>query len=175
MENLTVKLKYLRIPPRKVRLVADTLKGLSAAEAEARLMLSPHRPKDALLKLLRSGIANAKNNHQTPIEKLFIRSLLVDIGPRFKRWTPRAKGSAAVIQRLTSHVTLILGVRDEMPSRFTVVRTRPKKTEAKPKAKQPKPKTEASKEKAPKKAETGESKPKAEPGGGRRIFRRKAI
>ncbi|MCL4403975.1 50S ribosomal protein L22 [Patescibacteria group bacterium] len=173
MENLTVKLKYLRIPPRKVRLLADTLKGLSASEAEARLMLSPHRPKDALLKLLRSGIANAKNNHQTPIEKLFIRSIRVDVGPRSKRWTPRAKGSAAVIQRLTSHVTLDLGIRSEVPSRFTVARTRPKKAEEAPKEK--KPKTEAPKEKAPKKTETGESKPKAEPGSGRRIFRRKAI
>ena len=173
MDSLTVKLKYLRIPPRKVRLVADTLKGLSASEAEARLMISPRRPKDALLKLLRSGIANAKNNHQTPIEKLFIKSVIVDIGPRFKRWTPRAKGSAAVIQRLTSHVTLVLGIRSEVPSRFTVVRTRPKKTEEKPKEK--KPKAETPKEKTPKKTETVDSKPKAEPGSGRRIFRRKAI
>lgn len=174
MENLTVKLKYLRIPPRKVRLLADALKGLSASEAEARLMLSPHRPKDALLKLLRSGIANAKNNHQTPIERLFIRSIRVDVGPRSKRWTPRAKGSAAVIQRLTSHVTLDLGVRNDVPSRFTVTRTRPKKTEEKPKEKAPKPKSEAPKEKTSKKSE-GEAKPKAEPGTTRRIFRRKAI
>ncbi len=174
MENLTVTLKYLRIPPRKARLLADSLKGLSVSEAEARLMISPRRPKDALLKLLRSGIANAKNNHKLEVDDLFIRSIRVDVGPRSKRWTPRAKGSAAVIQRLTCHVTLVLGVGKSHPSRFTVVRTHPKKVEEKPKEK--KNKTEAPKEtKAPKKTEGTEAKPKAEPGSFRRVFRRKAI
>ncbi len=173
MDSFTVKLSYLRIPPRKVRILADTLKGLSATEAEARLIVSPRRPKEALLKLLRSGIANAKNNHQLSPERLFIKSIRVDIGPRYKHWTPRAKGSAAVIQRLTSHVTLVLGVRNEVPSRFTIVRTKPKKTEEKPKKE---PKTETPKETKPKKTEAAaEIKPKAEPGSLRRVFRRKAI
>ncbi len=178
MDTLTVKLNYLRIPPRKVRLLANSLKGLLATEAEARLMLNPRRSKEALLKLLRSAIANAKNNHQLSPEKLFIKSVLVNIGPRYKHWTPRAKGSAAVIQRLTSHVTLVLGIRSEVPSRFTIVRTKPKKTEEKPK-KEPKqkvvPSAKGGSVSGGKKTEAAEAKPKAEPGVFRRVFRRKAI
>ncbi len=174
MENLTVKLKYLRMTPRKVRLLADTLRGLPVSEAEARLLVSPRRPKEALLKLLRSAIANAKNNHKLEADQLFIRSIRVDTGPRSKRWMPRARGSAAMIQRLTCHVTLVLGIGPNRPSRFTLVRTRPKKVEEKPKGK--KNQSEDSKEgKTPKKAETPEAKPKAEPDSFRRIFRRKAI
>ena len=64
MDQIKAQLNFLRIPPRKVRLLADVIRGLPVQEAEAKLILSPRRPKDALLKLLRSAVANAKNNHK---------------------------------------------------------------------------------------------------------------
>ena len=62
------QLNYLMITPRKVRLVANALKGMTVSEAEAQLLLRPQRAADALLKLLRSAISNAKNNHNNKVE-----------------------------------------------------------------------------------------------------------
>lgn len=128
----TAKLSYLRMAPRKVRSVGDLIKGLPVNEAEAQLLVQTRRPSKPLLKLLRSAVANAKNNGQADLGHLFVSNVRVDGGPMLKRMLPRARGSASPIQKKMSHVTLVLGVNDKLKSRFTIVP--PKKKPATPEA-----------------------------------------
>lgn len=108
--------------PRKVRLVASTLKGLTVNEAEAQLMFQPRRAAKPLLKLLRSAVANAKNNQKLNPDTLMIQSIRVDNGPMLKRSLPRARGSASPIQKKMSHVYLCLSESASIkPKRFTIV------------------------------------------------------
>ncbi len=124
------KLNYLRMAPRKVRSVGDLVKGLPVNEAEAQLLMQARRPAKPLLKLLRSAVANAKNNGLSDVSHLYISSLRVDGGPMLKRILPRARGSASPIEKKMSHVTLVLGVNAELKPRFTIVA--PKKRKAAP-------------------------------------------
>jgi large subunit ribosomal protein L22 len=126
----TAKISFLRMAPRKVRSVGDLIKGLSVNEAEAQLIVQSRRPAKPLLKLLRSAVANAKNNKQVDPQHLFVESIRVDVGPMLKRMLPRARGSASPIQKKMSHVTLVLGVNDKLKPRFTIVP--PKKTKLPP-------------------------------------------
>src|SRR3989344_4283603 len=122
MNKQTVKLNYLRMAPRKVRSVADLVRGLSVREAEAQLLNIRRRPAGALLKLLRSGVASIKNNKHLNEEKFYIESFRVDGGPMLKRSLPRARGSASPIQKKMSHVTLVLADREGMaPPRFKII------------------------------------------------------
>lgn len=109
--------------PRKVRLVADTLKGLRIDEAEAQLLLQPRRAAKPLLKLLRSAVSNAKNNQKLNADTLVIQSIRVDQGPMLKRSLPRARGSASPIQKKMSHVYLVLeeSIKPQPQKRFTII------------------------------------------------------
>ena len=98
MAQQIAKLNYLKIAPRKVRSLASLLQGMSVNEAEAQLVSSNRRPAEALLKLLRSAVSNAKNKKDIKIEQLFIKSFRVDQGPMLKRSLPRARGMATMIQ-----------------------------------------------------------------------------
>lgn len=107
-KEITAKLKNLRIAPRKVRLVADLIRGKKASQT---LIILNHLPKKAalpMMKLLQSAIANAKNNFQISEDNLYISKLLVDEGSKLKRWRSRAMGRAYEIQKKTSHITLSL-------------------------------------------------------------------
>lgn len=122
MKTQIAQLRFLRMAPRKVRLVASTLKGLSVNEAEAQLMFQPRRAAKPLLKLLRSAVANAKNNQKLNPDTLMIQSIRVDNGPMLKRSLPRARGSASPIQKKMSHVYLCLAESVSIkPKRFTIV------------------------------------------------------
>ncbi|MBU4348055.1 50S ribosomal protein L22 [Patescibacteria group bacterium] len=122
----TVKLKYLHIAPRKARLVANLIKGLSVNEAEAELIIRPKRSTDPILKLLRSGVSNVINNQKIDSEKLIIEKIIVDQGPSFKRFLPRAMGRATPILKRTCHITMVLKeVSKKKVSRFNT--TKPKK------------------------------------------------
>lgn len=169
---ISVKLKYLHIAPRKARFVADLLKGLRADEAEAQLMFSSRRPSKPLLKLLQSAIANAKHNHQLDKEKLYVKSIAVNNGPMSKRFTPRARGSASEIQKKTSHINLVLGVRDETQKLKFNIKLKDKKTKQKEKVKEKK-----TQEKENKKLESGEkiNKQLDQPKFFQKMFRRKSI
>ena len=112
--------------PRKVRSVGDLVKGLSVNEAEAQLMVQTRRPAKAILKLLRSAVANAKTNKKLNVDHLFVQNVRVDGGPMLKRILPRARGSASPIQKKMSHVTITLGVNENLKSKYTIVT--PKKT-----------------------------------------------
>ena len=125
--------------PRKVRSVGDLIKGLPVNEAEAQLLAQTRRPSKALLKLLRSAVANAKNNKQADIQHLFVESLRVDGGPMLKRMLPRARGSASSIQKKMSHVVLTLGVNNKLSSKFTIAAAKKKKLPKEPKADKEKP------------------------------------
>lgn len=105
---VTAKLRYLRIAPRKVRLVADLIRGKSVEEAQTILNFIQKKPASVLAKLLKSAIANAKNNFQLKPENLYISKITVDEGPKLKRWMPRARGQAYEIQKKTSHITIWL-------------------------------------------------------------------
>lgn len=103
-----VHLRYLRIAPRKVRLVADLIRGKQVEKAQTILNFTVKRATNPLLKLLNSGLANAKNNLKIEPGNLYISKITVDEGPKLKRWMPRARGQAYEIQKKTSHVTIIL-------------------------------------------------------------------
>jgi large subunit ribosomal protein L22 len=116
------QLHYLRMAPRKVRSVADVVKGLSVIEAEAQLLAIRRRAAVPLLKLLRSAVANIKNNKRMSVEKFFIESFRVDGGPMLKRGLPRARGMTSPIQKKMSHVTLVLAENPNLsPPRFKIV------------------------------------------------------
>lgn len=101
-------LRYLRIAPRKVRLVADAIRGKSALEGERLLKFMAKKSALPVSKLLRSAISNAKNNFNIGTEKLFVKSITVDKGPVLKRIMPRARGSASPIHKHTSHISITL-------------------------------------------------------------------
>ena len=102
------KLKYLRISPRKVRLVADLVRGKKADEAQAILGFTVKRACLPVLKLLNSALANAKDVAQKDGSTLFISKITVDEGPTLKRILPRAKGKADRMMKRSSHITLVL-------------------------------------------------------------------
>ncbi len=107
------RLRYLRIAPRKVRLVADLIRGKTVSEAQTILRFQKKRAAQPLLKLLLSAVANAKQQHgEVKEQDLYIEKITVDEGPKYKRWRPRARGRAYQIQKKTSHITLIL---DKIP------------------------------------------------------------
>ena len=100
--------KFIRISPRKLRLVADNIRGQSAESAINQLTFTPKKAARILLKVLGSAVANATQNNQADEDTLYVKSIFVDEGPTAKRWRPRAMGRATKILKRTSHVTIIL-------------------------------------------------------------------
>lgn len=169
MKQTTAKLNHLHIAPRKVRLIADGIRGLRVNEAEAQLMFRPQRSSGPLLKLLRSAVANAKNNDKLNPDKLIVKTIFVDQGPVMKRFLPRSMGRATPLLKRTSHVTIILeeGLTAVAP-RFNINVSKKIKT-SKEKSKKAKLKTE-------KKEITKEiQRPKEKAGFFKKIFRRKSV
>ncbi len=108
MMDVTATLRFARIAPRKARLVARTLRGLPVAAAQAHLRVLPQRSAPMLLKLLNSAVANAKNNFGLPGETLVVRRVLVNEGPKLKRYRPRSRGMANRLLKRTSHIEVVL-------------------------------------------------------------------
>lgn len=108
MAEVIAKLNNLRISPRKVRLVADMVRGKKAGKAKAVLSFCIKKGALPLKKLLDSAIANAKNNFKLKEEDLFISLIKVDEGRTLKRWRARARGRACRIEKKTSNITLEL-------------------------------------------------------------------
>jgi len=94
--------------PRKVRLVVDAVRGLSAREAETRLVFMNKAAARPVRKLLQSAMANAEHNFHLSKDSLKIKSITVDGGPTLKRSRPRAFGRAAPIRKRTAHVNIVL-------------------------------------------------------------------
>ena len=105
-------LRYTRISARKVKIVADLIRGKDVDEALAIMKFTPKASSEILEKLLKSAIANAENNHNMEHEKLYVADIFANQGPTLKRIRPAAKGSAVRIRKRTSHVTIVLKERD---------------------------------------------------------------
>lgn len=106
--QVTAHLNSLRIAPRKVRLIADALKGMDALAAKHQLRYVAKRSSRPLAKLLDSALANASNNFGLVLENMRIVHIQVDGGPVLKRFEPKGFGSVSPILKRTSHVTIIL-------------------------------------------------------------------
>lgn len=107
--EITAKLRYYRVSPRKVRLAADLIRGKKVPEAMIQLKFLKNKSAPIIAKLLRSAVSNAKNNFKIKEEKnLYIKKIAVDEGPTLKRYMPRARGRATMIRKRTSHITLVL-------------------------------------------------------------------
>ena len=106
--EISAKLRYLRMAPRKMRLVTDLICGLSPEEAIAQLKNINKLGALPVLKLLNSALANAVHNYEMDKNELLVKNVTVDGGPVLKRWMPRAMGRATPIRKRTSHITLIL-------------------------------------------------------------------
>ena len=109
--QVIAQLNNLRIAPRKVRLVANLIKKSSVLSAQAQLKFQIKKAALPILKLLKSGVASAVNNFNLSPENLYISNVLVDEGPKLKRFRARAFGRAGAIHKKTSHITLILEER----------------------------------------------------------------
>jgi large subunit ribosomal protein L22 len=112
METSKAKLRFLRMSPRKVRLVVDLVRGLDVDKALPQLRFSKKDAARPVRKLIESAVANAVNNHKLTREALYIESIAVDQGPTIKRFKPRAFGRATMIRKRMSHVTLTLAERE---------------------------------------------------------------
>lgn len=108
----TAKLKYIRIAPRKVKIVLDLIRGKDTAEAMAILKHTPKAACEDLQKLLKSAVANAENNFGMEPDNLYVAECYVTPGPILKRIRPMSHGRAYHIYKRTSHVTLVVKDKD---------------------------------------------------------------
>jgi large subunit ribosomal protein L22 len=105
--------KYVRMSPRKARLVAQHIRGRSVPEARAVLAFTAREAAGELEKVLQSAVSNAEANHGIPEDRLYIAHAYVDGGPVMKRWRARARGRVARIRKRTCHITVRLAERPE--------------------------------------------------------------
>jgi large subunit ribosomal protein L22 len=162
--------KYLRITPRKARLVVEHIRGRSVPEARTVLAFTERAAAREIDKLLRSAVANAEANHNLIGDDLVVKSVYVDEGPTIKRWRPRARGRAVRVRKRTSHVTLTLAPATmatvtRAPEPEAPAEEKPKRAprrKAAPKAKaETKPKADAEPKAETKPKAKAETKPKA--------------
>lgn len=106
--EVKAKLRYARITPRKMRLVANMVKGLPARNAHFQLAHNSRKGAKLLIKLLDSAVANAKEKGGIDVENLFVKGVFVDQGPIMKRFMSRSMGRAYPILKKMSHVTIVL-------------------------------------------------------------------
>ena len=102
------KASYVRIAPRKARLVADQVRGMAVPEAIALLKFSPRSAAQDIAKLVNSAASNAEHNHDLVADDLRITEITVDEGPTLRRYRPRALGRATRINKRTSHIKVAL-------------------------------------------------------------------
>jgi large subunit ribosomal protein L22 len=105
----TATLRWVRISPRKVRLVADMVRGEKVESALGMLNFVPRRGAKVVSKLIASALSNAQNDAKLDPDSLVVEKIFVDSGPTVKRWRPRAMGRANRINKKTCHVTVWLG------------------------------------------------------------------
>jgi large subunit ribosomal protein L22 len=154
--------KWLRISPRKARLVVEHIRGRTVPEARTVLAFTDRAAAREVEKLLRSAVSNAEANHGLIGEDLVVKTVFVDAGPVIKRWRARARGRSTRIRKRTCHITVTLAPGLSAP----VTRAEPAGAEEKPKRAPrrkaaPKAKAEAKQQSVAKKDEAAEDKPKA--------------
>lgn len=124
MTEIKAQLKYLKIGPRKVRLVANLIRGKKALRAVELLSLTHKKSARALKGLVESALANAKNNFEIQADDLRVSKVTVDGGSVLKRWLPRARGRATPIRKRMSHVTLVLSVIENKTNKAKTTKTK---------------------------------------------------
>jgi ribosomal protein L22 len=105
--------KYVRVAPRKARLVADQVRGMQIESARALLQFSPRNAAQDIQKLIDSAAANAENNHDLVADEMRVAEITVDEGPTLRRYRPRALGRATPINKRTSHIAVALSPEEE--------------------------------------------------------------
>ena len=160
--------KSARVSPKKARDVAREIQGLPVSDALNALTFTPRKAAFLINKTLKSAIANAENNHELAADGLVVKEAVVTDGPTFRRFKPRARGSASGIRKRTSHIKIILS--DEIVLEEKPARTKSSKPKAKAAPKQEEVVEEevveeeapAAEEEAPAAEETVEETPAAE-------------
>jgi len=104
--------KYVRMAPRKVRLVVDQIRNMPVEEALEKLQFVNRAAAEPVAKVLRSAVANAENNSGMRSRNLVVSQAYVDEGPTIKRYRPRAKGAASRINKRTSHITIVVAPKE---------------------------------------------------------------
>ena len=173
LQEVRAAAKWVRITPRKARLVVEHIRGRTVPEARTMLAFSERAAAREIDKLLRSAVANAEANHNLIGDDLVVKTVYVDEGPTIKRWRARARGRAARIRKRMCHITITLGPAttatvtrapeleapaEETPKRAPRRKAAPKaEAETKPKAeKKPAAKKPAARKRAPAKKKTEE-------------------
>lgn len=105
--------KVVRIAPRKVRLVVDSIRGKSVADAISTLRFANRGAAKPVEKVLLSALANAEHNFDLNAEDLYVSEAYVNEGPTLKRFRPRAQGSASPVNKRTSHITIVVSEKEE--------------------------------------------------------------
>lgn len=100
--------KYVRISPRKVKIVIDLIRGKNVDEATAILTYTPKAASPVVLKVLNSAIANAVNNQELDRKELYVAEVYANPGPTLKRYVARSRGSASPMLKRTSHISVVL-------------------------------------------------------------------
>ena len=105
--------RYQRVSPRKARLVARNVQGLGVEEAMNILRFTPNKPAGIIFKVIKSALANASQMEEVDVDAMVVKEIMVNEGPMWKRFMPRAQGRATKIRKRTSHITVVLSEGQE--------------------------------------------------------------
>ena len=111
LKTARAQAKFVRIAPRKVQIICDMIRGKEAAYAQALMENTPKAGCEYVIKVLKSAVANAENNHSMDVDKLYVSLAVANPGPIIKRMMPRAQGRGYRINKRTSHVTIAVAER----------------------------------------------------------------
>jgi large subunit ribosomal protein L22 len=161
VQEVRAQAKWLRITPRKARLVVEHIRGRTVPEARTVLAFTPRAAAREIEKVLASAVANAEANHGLIGDELIVAAAYVDEGPTIKRWRARARGRVARIKKRTCHITLRLvpGETDTQTRRPRRQQQAEAPAEEQPNAEETKPKRAPRRKAATPKAEAAD-KPK---------------
>lgn len=104
--------KHIRISPRKMKPIADLVRGKSVKDAQAILKFTPRKGAEIFLKVLNSAVANAENNHHLDVETLIVKEIYANQGPTMKRWNAGSMGRANPVLKRSSHVGVVVAERE---------------------------------------------------------------
>ncbi|MGX8797169.1 50S ribosomal protein L22 [Fusibacter sp. JL298sf-3] len=104
--------KHIRISPRKMKPIADLVRGKNVKDAQAILKFTPRKGAEIFLKVLNSAVANAENNNHLDVETLIVKEIYANQGPTMKRWNAGSMGRANPILRRTSHVGVVVAEKE---------------------------------------------------------------
>lgn len=104
--------KHIRISPRKMKPIADLVRGKNVKDAQAILKFTPRKGAEIFLKVLNSAVANAENNHHMDVDTLIVKDIYANQGPTLKRWNAGSMGRANPVLRRSSHVGVVVAEKE---------------------------------------------------------------